>query len=104
MATLIPITVDGIPTQAQVEYSSSQVSQSYLQSLQAFIEILNIVDQKDSKGNTIKTAASSLSAGNVAAIIQSIQHLLSLAKSGVTTLDPVTLYQLNQKYPNGIPP
>jgi hypothetical protein len=86
--SLVPVTIDGVTYQANVEYTASQVGQAYQQYLQTFVDVFNM-SASSATTNITQTTADQMSAA--------IQQLLDLAKNGLQvqvdpSLPPKTYY------------
>jgi len=82
MSALTNVSIDGVSTLAQYEYTSGQMEQAYYQLLIPFINLLNLQQQ----GTT--PVAQQVTQADVTAIQQSVTGFQQLAQNGLTIPDP----------------
>lgn len=71
--TLTNYNIDGVLSPIQVEYTTSQVAQTYFNNLLPFVTVLNL-----------NQSSEVASAGNLASVVTALENLLSLAFSGIS--------------------
>ena len=78
--SLIPVTIDGVTYQANLEYTAKEVGQAFQQYLQIFVQVFNM---------PASTAPTSITQATADQMSASIQQLLDLAQNGMAVqVDP----------------